>query len=103
MQTRNAIGTRIRELRRERGLALADVAEAAGLSASHLSRIERGHAAPSFTVATRIAAVLGVRPGELATMQREQSATDAVTQSPDRLPRVWDWSSIARPNSALDW
>ena len=76
MQPRNAIGTRIRELRQERGVSLDTVAVAAGISGSHLSRIERGHTAPSFTVATRIAAVLGVGSNELATMQREQSATD---------------------------
>lgn len=76
MQQRNAVGTRIRELRRERGLALSDLADAAGISASHLSRIERGRTAPSFTFATRVAAALGVGPNELASMQRDQSATD---------------------------
>ena len=76
MRKRNAVGTRMRELRHVAGMHLDDVADAAGISAGHLSRIERGETGPSFMIATRIAAVLGVGSNELATMQREQSATD---------------------------
>ena len=76
MRKRNAVGTRMRELRHAAGMHLDDVADAVGISAGHLSRIERGETGPSFMIATRIAAVLGVGSNELATMQREQSATD---------------------------
>jgi transcriptional regulator with XRE-family HTH domain len=75
-KTRNAIGPRIRELRLERGLTLDDLARAAGISASHLSRLERGQTAPSFIVASRIAKEIGVLPSDLVTIQREQSSVD---------------------------
>lgn len=40
-------GDRLRELRRERGLRLGDVATRAGLSVPDLSQIERGRRSPS--------------------------------------------------------
>lgn len=75
-KTRNAIGPRIRELRLERGLTLDDLARAAGISASHLSRLERGQTAPSFIVASRIAHEIGVLPSDLVMIQNEQSSID---------------------------
>ncbi|HUG15704.1 MAG TPA: helix-turn-helix transcriptional regulator [Thermomicrobiales bacterium] len=70
------MGPRIRELRIERGLTLDVLARAAGISASHLSRLERGHTAPSFKVAAEIAEHIGVKPSDLALIQREQSDID---------------------------
>lgn len=75
-KTRNAMGPRIRELRIERGLTLDELARAANISASHLSRLERGQTAPSFKVAADIARVIGVKPSDLAVIQREQSDVD---------------------------
>jgi len=75
-KSRNAIGPRIRELRLERGLTLDELARAANISASHLSRLERGQTAPSFTVAAAIARQIGVLPSDLVTIQREQSSVD---------------------------
>jgi transcriptional regulator with XRE-family HTH domain len=75
-RSRNAIGPRIRELRIERGLTLDDLARAANISASHLSRLERGQTAPSFTVAAAIARQIGVLPSDLVNIQREQSNVD---------------------------
>jgi transcriptional regulator with XRE-family HTH domain len=75
-KTRNSMGPRIRELRIERGMTLDGLATAAGISASHLSRLERGHTAPSFKVAAEIANHIGVKPSDLATIQREQSDVD---------------------------
>lgn len=75
-KTRNSMGPRIRELRIERGMTLDELARAAGISASHLSRLERGQTAPSFKVAADIAREIGVKPSELATIQREQSDVD---------------------------
>jgi transcriptional regulator with XRE-family HTH domain len=75
-RSRNAIGPRIRELRLERGLTLDDLARAANISASHLSRLERGQTAPSFTVAAAIAREIDVLPSDLVAIQREQSSVD---------------------------
>ncbi|MGH9173154.1 MAG: helix-turn-helix domain-containing protein [Vicinamibacterales bacterium] len=77
VKARNSMGPRIRELRIERGMTLDELARAADISASHLSRLERGQTAPSFKVAAEIAHHIGVKPSELATIQREQSDVDA--------------------------
>jgi transcriptional regulator with XRE-family HTH domain len=76
MQQRNAMGARIRELRQERGLSLQEVAAKVGIASSHLSRIERGGTAPSFTVASRIAVTLGMSANDLASIQREQTSVN---------------------------
>ena len=59
------IGPSIRALRLERGMTLDQLASAAGISASHLSRLERGQAGPSFTVASALAQSIGVPLSEL--------------------------------------
>ena len=46
-----ALGTRIRERRRAKGLSLVRLAEIADLSHPFLSQVERGHARPSISVA----------------------------------------------------
>lgn len=59
------IGGRIRQLRQERGMTLDQLAAQAGISASHLSRLERDQAEPSFTVAAAIAQQIGVSLSDL--------------------------------------
>jgi transcriptional regulator with XRE-family HTH domain len=66
------MGPRIRELRQERGLTLAELAKQLGISASHMSRLERGATAPSFSVGAALARELGVTAQELATTNRVQ-------------------------------
>jgi transcriptional regulator with XRE-family HTH domain len=46
-------------------MTLDQLAAAAGISASHLSRLERGQAEPSFTVAAALAASIGVSLSDL--------------------------------------
>ena len=59
------LATRLRARRRSLGLTLAEVAEAAGLSMTYLSNIERGRGNPTLDVLTRIAATLEVDVGAL--------------------------------------
>ena len=68
-RSRNSMGPRIRELRIENGMTLDELAHRAGISASHLSRLERGQTAPSFKVAADIAREIGVKPSELPAIQ----------------------------------
>lgn len=63
------IGSRIRELRQERGMTLDELAVRAGISASHLSRLERDQAEPSFTVAASVAEQIGVSLSDLVPAQ----------------------------------
>lgn len=55
-----AIGREIRDLRRRRGMTVARMAEAAGLSPGMLSKIENGATSPSLTTLQALAAALSV-------------------------------------------
>ena len=68
---RQHIGSEIRRLRREQGWTLDDLAEQAGLSASHLSRMERGLTVPSFTVLAGLGQALGVSLEHFAQLEDE--------------------------------
>jgi transcriptional regulator with XRE-family HTH domain len=54
------IGKKIRELRKEKGLTIREVAEKAGCTASFLSQLERGKTEPSIAMLKKIADVLNV-------------------------------------------
>lgn len=59
------IGPKIRALRQERGLTLDQLASQAGISPSHLSRLERNQADPSFYVAASLAQEIGISLSDL--------------------------------------
>ena len=57
------LGTKIRSLRRKRGLTLREVSDLSGLSKSLLSQIENDNSAPPIPTLVRIAKSLGVTVG----------------------------------------
>jgi transcriptional regulator with XRE-family HTH domain len=57
------LGKRLRALRNEQGLTLAQLGQQVGLSASYLSQIERGVAMPSLSRLATIASTLDVEVG----------------------------------------
>jgi transcriptional regulator with XRE-family HTH domain len=59
------LGHRIRILRVTQGLTLKDLEVRGGISATHVSEIERGRASPTVGALGRIAHALGLRPGTL--------------------------------------
>jgi len=61
----NTIGNRIRKIRDEKSLSQMAVAYSAGMSMSHLSKIEHGHHVPGLLVLIRIALALGVKFSDL--------------------------------------
>jgi transcriptional regulator with XRE-family HTH domain len=63
-----ALGRRLRELRVERGLSLADVAKASAISVSFLSLVETGKSDISFGRLMRLVAFYGVDLDELVDM-----------------------------------
>lgn len=74
-----SLGQRLRRLREERGLTLAQVATAAGLSVSHLSAIENGtRRNPSFHIVARIARVYGVPVDSLVEEDKRPGAPQEV-------------------------
>jgi ribosome-binding protein aMBF1 (putative translation factor) len=65
------VGTRIRELRHERGMSLADLADASALSKGHLSSVEHGLAAITIGTIERLARGFDLPPLYLLTFAGE--------------------------------
>ncbi|MGH3103391.1 MAG: helix-turn-helix domain-containing protein [Gaiellaceae bacterium] len=59
------VGARLRSLRRERGLTIAQVAAATGLTKGFISQLERDTTTPSLSSLARICDALGVRMGDV--------------------------------------
>jgi transcriptional regulator with XRE-family HTH domain len=59
------VARRLRELRRERGITLNALSELVGISAPHLSRLEKGERQPSIGALLQIARVYGVSVSHL--------------------------------------
>ncbi len=62
-------GERIRQLRLERGLSLAELAQRIGVSQGHLSRVEAGLRGLRYNKMELLARTLGVPVGEMLTSQ----------------------------------
>jgi transcriptional regulator with XRE-family HTH domain len=65
-------GRAIRSIRDERGMTLEALAEAAGVSASYLSEVERGLKRPSTDVVAKIADAFGMLPSEFLVFVESQ-------------------------------
>lgn len=74
----NALGRTLRAVRRELDLSQEALGARAGLSAQHISQIERGGKDPRLSTVLRLADALGLRAGELFAMY------DRRVDSPDR-------------------
>lgn len=59
------LGRRVRRIRQERGLTLKQIEAKVGVSATHISEIERGNTSPTIGALDRIAGALGVLPSYL--------------------------------------
>jgi transcriptional regulator with XRE-family HTH domain len=75
------LGRAIRALRHERGLTLAQVAEAAGLSQPFLSQLELGRSRPSMRSLFRIAGALGTTQQELLAVAHDEGVDLAVADA----------------------
>jgi transcriptional regulator with XRE-family HTH domain len=62
---REDLGRRVRRIRLERGLTLKEVEAKAGISATHVSEVERGKTSPTIGVLARLAGALDVDPAFL--------------------------------------
>jgi transcriptional regulator with XRE-family HTH domain len=58
-------GTRLRELRLERGLSQEKLAEIANVHRNYVGVLERGHQSASLDAICKLALALGVKPAEL--------------------------------------
>ena len=67
------LGSRVRELRRVKGLTLNELAETSGVSRAMISKIERGEKNPTLVVAAGISEGLGVTLSQLiGTVERRE-------------------------------
>jgi len=62
MPTKEELGRRLRMTRFERNLTLKQVAARCGMSATHISEVERGKTSPTIGALQRIAGALGENP-----------------------------------------
>lgn len=85
------LGRRIKMLRVSRGLTLKDLEEKGGISATHVSEIERGKASPTVGALGRIAFALGLRPATLVEPNVIPEVT--VTRAADRKGREVQWGN----------
>ena len=65
---REVLGARLRHLRRERELTLADTASQAGISVQYLSEVERGLKEPSSEVISAVFGALGTSLEEVTAL-----------------------------------
>jgi transcriptional regulator with XRE-family HTH domain len=84
------IGKTIRDLRKNRRLNIADLAERSSLTTSHVSQIERGVANPSLSSLTKIAEALEV---PIARFFHEEPSKFSVVRAHERKKIVYDKSS----------
>jgi len=75
MPTKEEVGQRVRLARFRRDMTLKEVANRSGMSATHISEIERGKTSPTIGALQRIAAALDERPAHFV---EEQSLSLAV-------------------------
>jgi transcriptional regulator with XRE-family HTH domain len=78
---RQRVGPTIKALRYQKGMSLNTLADSAGISPSHLSRIERGLTVPSYDVLDRIAESLG---SDLSALRSDEQHARAVDEQLDR-------------------
>ncbi|MFE3191994.1 helix-turn-helix domain-containing protein [Nocardia sp. NPDC059240] len=102
------VGGVVRDLREKSGLSMRELARRAGISQPFLSQIERGVSAPSMITTYRLAAALGVTPGDLLPAPDTDRVTVVRADEGPRLP-VGDRPDAAvgralhmRPNSPLE-
>ena len=90
------VGQRIKHERQERGLTLAQLGEAAGSSAPHLSQIENGHREPTLRLLGGVARALGV-PVEQLLRPEPPSQRAALELALERAPTDPLYASLNLP------
>lgn len=78
---RRYVGSRIRELREQKGWTLEDLADASGIAVGYLGHIERGTTSPSLKTALRLAEALEVSTGRFFPPDDQAPATSRSVRS----------------------
>jgi transcriptional regulator with XRE-family HTH domain len=77
----NAVGERLKHIRQETGLTLAEVGQRTGVSISNLSKIERGEVSPSFDVVIRLCEGLDIPLEQFVTPGPKLNVSGRKTQT----------------------
>jgi len=88
------LGRRIKMLRIARGMTLKDLEERGGISATHVSEIERGKASPTVGALGKIASALGLRPATLVESQPLPEVSVRRADDADTHPLHWGGATI---------
>jgi transcriptional regulator with XRE-family HTH domain len=104
MTVNKKFGTKLRELRKDAGLTLRELADSVGVNFSYLSKIENGVLPPpSERVIERLARVLnfdkdellslaGIIPPDIAEILKDRKAREKLRASTEwRCPFSWCW------------
>jgi len=89
-----ALGRRVKLLRIGRGMTLKELEERGGISATHVSEIERGKASPTVGALGKIATALGVRPAALMEPRALPEVSVRRAGAADGAPIVWGGATI---------
>lgn len=95
---REALGARLRRLRKKRGLILTQLADRAGLSAQYLSEIERGRKDPSSEMLAAISGALALPLVDLTEQVLDELKSSRLTVV-DFARHAQDDASSVRPSS----
>lgn len=66
------LGSRVKELRKKRGLTLEELAERSGVSRAMISKLERGEKNPTLVVAAKLAEGFGVTLSQLVGIEEQR-------------------------------
>lgn len=92
---RDVLGDRLRRLRLEQGLTLAETAARAGISTQYLSEVERGLKEPSSEIIAAVAGALGTTLAEVTGLVSLDLTTGAPTAVRVRL------TALGRPTGPV--
>ena len=92
-----SIGTRIRQLREQKGLSQGDIERTTGMLRGYISRVEHGHTVPSLETLQRFAGALDVPLYRLF-----YTAEDAPAASGGKPPATLEELAQAKGNEGTD-
>ena len=88
MPDREELGRRIKRIRESKHLTLKDIEAGAGISATHISEIERGKTSPTLGALLRISRALGANPSYF--VEEEELGDTSVVTAENRLTESLD-------------
>lgn len=94
MPTKKELGRRLRMARFEKGLTLKEVARLCGMSATHISEVERGKTSPTIGALQRISGAIGENPAHFV---REESFPRVRLTRADETRMTYNADATGRP------